>query len=223
MKAAKDESTTALLVYASEKAVSFETKPPPQQLCNFVRMDNLEFDAELDRATSIQGLTSPKRKSEEMTDDMDVVNWGGYQSNSPKTVNGFSASESAEDTNDALPPPYTPSKPPAPPPRSAFSRSSAYKSRNFPSYDDMIPTSLRATGPTIDSSSTSLDDVEMIDAPAEQEMRERVNALGMKSSVGNVGNMGVKEYELGSYVPDINIDDMDDEGYVEGPFESKGG
>ena len=220
MKAAKDESASTLLVYASEKAISFESRPPPQQLCNFVRADNLEFNAELSRAIASQGSTSPKRKAAESydeTDNTDDINWGGYQSTPPKKVNGFSVPEPIEDMNNALPPPYTPSKPPAPPPRSAFSRSSAYKSRKSlsTSYDDMIPTSLRATGPTIDSSSTTLVDVELNEKPVVgPEMKERSSRLGVKSGVGGT-SQAASGYKLGSYVPEIDMDGVD-EGFAEG-------
>lgn len=57
LKAARDESNSALLVYASEKAVALERSNLPPQLRNFVRADNLNFASELGKCEGSKPTT----------------------------------------------------------------------------------------------------------------------------------------------------------------------
>ncbi|KAI9818461.1 MAG: hypothetical protein M1827_000520 [Pycnora praestabilis] len=83
LKAAREDSRSALLVYASEKAVNEKIVHIPRQLENFVRADNLAFDRELNLPASPISLprTSPKRKA---ADDGDPQ-WGGMSFSSSST------------------------------------------------------------------------------------------------------------------------------------------
>lgn len=95
-------------------------------------------------------------------------------------------------------PPFSPSRP---------SHSSARNLRNLGGgYDNQIPRSLRATGPTIDPSSMMLNQ----DDPSEmgQEMQDRGGSLGMLHRRNGTVDSG---YTLGSYVPEITMDDKDEE------------
>ncbi|KAI9721532.1 MAG: hypothetical protein M1812_002294 [Candelaria pacifica] len=76
LRAAKVESRTVLLVYASEKAVRCNTEELPLPLQNFVRADNLAFSSELETTHSVdsQVCASPKRKA---GDDFSGSSWGG--------------------------------------------------------------------------------------------------------------------------------------------------
>ena len=75
--AAGTESKTALLVYASDRAVSYESHPLPPQLEKFVRADNLAFQSELDNH-SIQNpendfeLPSVQKRKAAVDDDSDL-------------------------------------------------------------------------------------------------------------------------------------------------------
>lgn len=74
------------------------------------------------------------------------------------------------------------------------------------SYDDVIPTSLRATGPTIDPTSMALDQDGTNDRG--QEMKER----GRKGVLHRQKNVKEKqEYSLGSYVPEITMEDDEED------------
>ena len=75
------------------------------------------------------------------------------------------------------------------------------------SYDDVIPTSLRSTGPMIDPSSTALD----LDGTNDygQEMKERGGQKGLLHRQKMVKEK--QEYSLGSYVPEIIMKDDDED------------
>ena len=94
-------------------------------------------------------------------------------------------------------PPFSPSRP---------SHSSARNLRNLGGYDNQIPRSLRATGPIIDPSSMMLNQ----DDPSEmgQEMQDRGGSIGMLHRRNETVDSG---YTLGSYVPEITMDDKDEE------------
>ena len=75
------------------------------------------------------------------------------------------------------------------------------------SYDDVIPTSLRSTGPTIQPSSTAIDTDGTNDYG--QEMKERGGQKGLLHRQKKVKEK--QEYSLGSYVPEITMDDNDED------------
>lgn len=87
------------------------------------------------------------------------------------------------------------------------SRTSPRKAGVAGSYDDVIPTSLRASGPTIDPSSMALD----LDGANDygQEMKERGGHKGLLHRQKNVKEK--QEYSLGSYVPEISMEDEEED------------
>lgn len=106
---------------------------------------------------------------------------------------------------DPNPPGYDTS--PSPPHLPIYPRISPRKAGVTGSYDDVIPTSLRATGPTIDSTSMALD----LDGTNDygQEMKERG---GQKSLMHRQQDSKEKpEYSLGSYVPEITMEDDEED------------
>ncbi len=78
------------------------------------------------------------------------------------------------------------------------------KARNIASYDDIIPTSLQATGPVIDPNSMVLDDSE-----GGQEMQDRGGGMGLLPRGKEKKNDG--GYSLGDYVPEIPMEDREDD------------
>lgn len=94
-------------------------------------------------------------------------------------------------------PPLSPSRP---------SRTATRNLRNPGSYDDLIPSSLRATGPNIDASSMMLDQEDSHDVG--QEMQDRGGRIGILPKRNGAINGG---YTLGSYEPEILIEDEDEE------------
>lgn len=106
---------------------------------------------------------------------------------------------------DPNPPGYETS--PSPPRMPIHPRPSPRKAGAAGSYDDVIPTSLRATGPTIDPSSTPLD----LDGTNDygQEMKEREGQKGLLHRQKKVKEK--QEYSLGSYVPEIAMEDDDED------------
>lgn len=79
------------------------------------------------------------------------------------------------------------------------------------SYDEVIPISLRASPPTIDPSML-LDQDEPYGAG--QEMEDRGGMMGIVQA--QPGNENRRHgYALGSYVPEINMDDTDTEGELD--------
>ena len=217
LKAAKDESQTALLVYASEKAMNCEYKDPPSQLVNFVRTDNLIFSSELDKTSNLRPTTSPKRKVDDSYDDYDEKadgGWNAHEFTSPKKVNGSSAADANIDYSSLPPPPaYTSLSQPSNLLPSLLSRTSAFQSLNQVDHDDPLPSSpgtVRST--TIEPSSISLGDVDPgPKAAASQEMEERSGGLARAVTSGSGSGQKIAEYALGSYVPEITMDDMEEE------------
>ena len=177
---------------------------------NFVRADNLNFTAELDKAVPLKSATPPKRKAEESYNETDTnnLNWGGYQNSPPKKLNGPSVNSNTSEYPAQPPPPYTPSVPPPALPRSSLSRSPATREPKYSSYDSSIPPSLRVTEATVDTSFIALDDVDLSDDTNGQEMAERSNGIGVVPRMGSGGSVG---YQLGSYVPEITMEDVHDE------------
>ncbi|MCJ1402391.1 hypothetical protein MMC11_005611 [Xylographa trunciseda] len=204
LKAAKDESYKALLVYASEKALSYQEQRTPDQLINFVRADNLLFETELSKAAP-KPTTPTKRKAASSYDDipgMDEINWGGYQDSPPVL----------KDLPMAAPPPY---------PRIKSSpqlhRSSVTHNNIQPlvDYDDAIPLSLQMPEPTMDPKDMEYNDIDLLgDENDGRVMEERREGLGVVP--GGTG-LGVGEYALGSYKPEIPMSDFEDE--EKGPSE----
>ena len=75
------------------------------------------------------------------------------------------------------------------------------------SYDDVIPTSLRGTGQTIDPTLMTLDSDGVDDFS--QEMKEREGQKGLLHRQEKVKEK--QEYSLGSYVPEITMEDEEED------------
>ncbi|MCJ1247869.1 hypothetical protein MMC30_005084 [Trapelia coarctata] len=210
LKAARDESRRVLLVYANEKAVSYECKELPHQLLNFVRTDNLSFDGELHKTIPPRQTTPTKRKAAGSFDDAPLQNsqnWGGWQDPMPdekQLTMGFQPKN--KHIVRQAPPSYTRSKPPPTPARPTRSSESTSKPL---SYDEMIPTALEAPIGTVDPKSIAYTNIDLLgDHNEGQEMEERGGSLGVVP--GGTG-AGVGEYALGSYQPEINMKDLEAE------------
>ena len=81
LTSASTESNRALLVYASQLAVTYKAQELPPQLKNFVRADNLAFEAELDNFRAQQQTTftddygnihSPSKRKAASDSDLEV-------------------------------------------------------------------------------------------------------------------------------------------------------
>lgn len=116
LKAARDESTSALLVYASQKAMSLEPSKLPSQLQvkessvrlrahvdtiqNFVAADNLNFASELDSS----GKSNPLLQSNSKVDDFDADVFSTKDHRRPSLDNVDSGDLVAEQPPGHLPP-----------------------------------------------------------------------------------------------------------------------
>lgn len=111
----------------------------------------------------------------------------------------------SRDGIDHNPPSYNSS--PSPPHLTRYPRISPRKAGITGSYDDMIPTSLRPTGPTIDPTFMALDP----DGPNDygQEMKERGGQKGLLHRQREVREK--QGYSLGSYVPEITMEDNEED------------
>ena len=197
LAAARDQANTALLVYASERAASFNSGELPPQLLDFVRRDNETFAKEFDTPPSPQPTSPAKRKADDGGDDDDI---GLKLYRSPPQGTHAEISQSTNAIDPTLPT-YTDT--PSPPASLRHTLPTQRKSRTAAaSYDDIIPTSLQATGPIIDPNSMALDDDY---DELRQEMQDR--GKGIVSLQRGEGD----KYTLGDYVPEISMEDRDDD------------
>ncbi|KAL9128739.1 MAG: hypothetical protein Q9217_002646 [Psora testacea] len=193
LDAASNDSYKALLVYASERAVSYEIEPLPPQLHNFVRTDNIAFAAELDAfkstaATADASPTSTQKRKASSSSDLEVE-----FPRSPPADRSHSPPSSASSSLDSNPPDSVDGilgRGTSPP---HMTRPLAPTMRSATSSDDRVPLSLHVED-------------------AGQEMQESGHG-GMLRGMGD-------SYKLGSYVPEISMDD-EDEGYVEDSEDEK--
>lgn len=196
LKAASSDSRNVLVVYANDKAIAYESGDIPSPLYNFVRADNLSFSAELDGLDPQAPATPTKRKADD--NDLDMNNH-----RSPPHDRSYDASS----IDDFAPHPCGYDTSPSPPHQSIQPRISPRKAGVTGSYDNVIPTSLRATGPTIDPISMTLDPDGTNDYG--QEMRERGGQRGLLHGQRDVKEK--QEYSLGSYVPEITMEDDEED------------
>lgn len=155
---------------------------------NFVRLDNLSFTAELEKS-GFSKPTTPKRKA----DDDGAPS---YDTSPPSKRNGeISSSKAPSESN--LPPPYL-SRSSSPPFAEPADPRIPTKS-----YDEVIPISLRAPSSTINPAML----LEQAGRqPAGQEMEDRGGMMGLMQPRNEARSHG---YTLGSYVPEISMDDTD--------------
>lgn len=198
LKTASTEASSALLVYASERAVSYEHGELPQQLHNFVRADNLFFTAELE-ASNQDTVALPGKRKANGEEDWDLET---LQHRSPP----YDRIDDTADELDPNPPGYYDEyeDPPSPVyPAISPRRSIARKPVSKPgSYDDTIPRSLRGTAPASDPTSMIIDYDDVSDQG--QEMKERGGGKSLLQSRN--------PYKLGSHTPGMDVDLEEDDG-----------
>ena len=192
LQAASTQSASVLLVYASEAAVTYKVKELPQQLYNFVRADNLSFHKELEETTCLRPATPIKRKVHDNKDD---------EFHSPQIRSSPYATDLSKKTSDSNPPGYYSSASP-----SALSHqgTASHEGCKTGSFDDVIPTSLQSRDPTFNHDSSQLDQERINDGQEMQERNSGQSLLGAQKDRQD-------QYALGSYVPDIDIEDEDDD------------
>lgn len=197
LKGASVESSSALLVYASESATSYKSEELPPQLRNFVRADNLHFSTELEESSSPHPTTPTKRKvDDEDSDDLETR----YHRSPPRDRELVDTAGSNDDM-DFNPASYCSN---SSPPARSHPRTKPHNAAPIGSFDDIIPTSLETTGPKANASSRLLNRNRMNEG---QEMQER----GVDKSLLHQQKGSSDEHTLGSYTPAINMVD-DEEG-----------
>ncbi|KAL9640894.1 MAG: hypothetical protein Q9204_000514 [Flavoplaca sp. TL-2023a] len=183
LKAVRDESPSAVLVYASDKAMSVENKELPPELKSFVQADNSLFAAELASSHILSASTANNGQ-----------NNNGSLSPQQETNETFRPlpqdrplRSNCRSTDSSLP---------------SYSSQPVYSSpRRDASYDDFIPSSLRHS---------SLDNDMDLDEGVEMMERDERGGGG-RGALGPAysGGEGAKGYQLGSYEPEIEMDDDD--------------
>ncbi|KAL8734886.1 MAG: hypothetical protein Q9166_001238 [cf. Caloplaca sp. 2 TL-2023] len=174
LKVAREESPGAILVYASNKAMSIEDKVLPAPLKSFVETDNRAFAAELATSSPPIPISPPNR-----TVGLSTIQPSNIfrppprepHFDDPSTESSLPSYDNYENHGVFSPPP---------------------RDR---SYDDYIPASLRHDSMDLDEG------VEMM----ERDGGARGGAFG--ASLGGDG----QGYQLGSYEPEIEMEDRDDE------------
>ena len=83
------------------------------------------------------------------------------------------------------------------------------------SYDNVIPISLRTPSPAQDAFSTNMLDSDDRNPSGQQEMMDRGGRIALPTGVGIGMAMANKGYSLGSYVPELTMDDRDDDEEME--------
>lgn len=192
LKAASTESPHALLIYATEKAVTFNSQDLPTQLHNFVRADNLTFTVELEEGSHPKPATPTKRKMDD--EDSDDLNFQ-YPRSPPHDRSLIDINESIDDNVHNIPR------------SSGFAPPGTSSTNHVPngpvangSYDNIVPTTLQARGSAKDSSPM------ILDRDFTNESHEMQERLGGQSFLPpQKGN--IEQYTLGSYAPEIVMED----------------
>ncbi|KAI4114270.1 MAG: hypothetical protein LQ345_004921, partial [Seirophora villosa] len=183
LKAARDEAPSAILVYASDRAMAVQKRELPPSLQRFVQTDNRAFAAEL--AVSRSPPPPPQQQQQQLA------------TNNPYLQ---SAAEEGEEG------PFRPAPSGASPRTEEDLDLPSYEQHTFPapprdkSYDDFIPVSLRQDG-----------GMDLDDEPLEMAEREGAGAFtgaggggggggqAAEGGGGGGGGGGGDQYRLGSY------------------------
>ncbi|KAL8752817.1 MAG: hypothetical protein Q9199_005484 [Rusavskia elegans] len=186
LKAARDESPSAILVYASDKAMSVENKELPPELESFVQNDNSLFAAELASSPRLS-TTTIDHNNIDLSPQQQMAKPDNSTFRSPPREHSRSNHIS---TDSSLP---------------SYSSQAVFSSpRRDASYDDFIPASLRHS--SVDNDIDMDEGIEMME-------RDDRGAKG-RGAFGATTYAGVPEgkgYQLGSYEPEIEMEDRDDE------------
>lgn len=159
----------------------------------------MSFAAELEKSTSPKPTTPTKRKADDS--DGDELSSKFYRSSPQRKENTVQSSRAADLTLPA----YTPLPPSPPFSPSRSTQTSTRNIRHIDSYDDVIPSSLRIPSSTVDPSTMMLDEVG--GSEMGQEMLDRGGRI-LLPTAKEPTNSG---YRLGSYVPEISMEDKEDE------------
>lgn len=192
LNATRMESTSAMLVYASEHAINYETPGLIKQLENFARVDNLHFSAELERSDPTSHLSPGKRKAA----DSDSEDLNTERSSLPPHVDDLDLDPDPPDYHD-ISPPTSFSLPKNP-------RPIRPKVSGQVSTDSTVPSSLHRSASEIQALTAGTSHTDLNDHQVQQEMEER-RTIRRKP----VGQGKLPEYKLGSYSPEISVDGDD--------------
>lgn len=180
--------------------ISFFQRKANNTFKNFVRLDNLNFTAELEKS-GFSKPTTPKRKSDDAENEDPAPNYYGL---SPLERNGEYISSSTSSSESNLPPPYF-SHTSLP----AFSEPDESRMPNTStnavnSHDEAIPGSLRSSPSTINPAMLLNQAGRQ---PAGQEMEDRGRMMGTMHARDDPRNHG---YSFRCPTPDgLNLDDFD--------------
>lgn len=165
---------------------------------NFVRLDNLNFRAELEKS-GFSKPTTPKRKSDDAENDDPAPNY--YGSPLLKRNGDILSPKAPSESN--LPPPYlsNASLPAFSEPEN--SRMSTISTNSPKSHEEAIPISPRCTPSTINPAMLLNQAGEQ---PAGQEMEDKGGMMGIVQPRKEVRS---RRYSLGSYSSEISMDDAD--------------
>ncbi|KAL8848834.1 MAG: hypothetical protein Q9221_006130 [Calogaya cf. arnoldii] len=187
LKAARDESSSAILVYASDKAMSVENKELPPELKSFVENDNSLFAAELASSPGLSSTTTDFNIDNNI--DLSLPQKPGNIFRPPPQDRDLRSNHLSNDSS--LP---------------SYSSQPHFSSpRRHASYDDYIPTDLRHSSVENDSDIAMDEGVEMM----ERDDRGG-NGRGPLGATAYGTDAG-KGYQLGSYEPEIEMEERDDE------------
>ena len=190
LNAAQNESANALLVYANEAAISYQSEELPAQLRNFVRADNLNFAKELEESGFPQPATPTKRKGHHHdSDDLD-----NEHQRSPPYDRSLVETAVSNDDPEPNPPGYSSSHslPLAFPHQQGATHTTGH-------FDSEIPVSLQGRHSSLDRDELG---PESSRKSSGHEMQER----------GGGQSLLRDQYTLGSYVPEIEMGDDEEAG-----------
>ena len=192
LNAASTDGKKVILVYASERAMSFEHKPLPKPLQDFVRADNLAFKSELDNFESQHtttvfptALSPQKRKAAAEANDSDMEVEHDY---SPQVGSHDELGSSNSSPFDPTP---------------LEAEEDGWGGSSIPS---MAPARLRPLEPKPAAMAPDARIPASLQS-SDQEMQESGRGM-LKDFQGG--------YEAGSHTPQIKMDYNKDEGYEEG-------
>ncbi|CAO1603963.1 hypothetical protein XANCAGTX0491_007537 [Xanthoria calcicola] len=191
LKAVRDESPSATLVYASDRAMAVENTELPPELNSFVQNDNSLFAAELASSPGPSSTTLDQNNID-LLPQQKMAKLNNTTFRSPRREQSRSNDLS---TDSSLP---------------SYSSQAVFSSpaRRDASYDDFIPASLRRS--SLDNDMDMDEGVEMM----ERDDRGGKGGAAFRATTYGGGNGGIaegKRYQLGSYEPEIEMDERDDE------------
>lgn len=189
LEAARRESNNLLLVYASETAMDAEPTSLLPQLQDFVRADNVSFAAELDEFAQEHHQSPGKRKA--MSDDDDDLITQQPGTPSHERDRNFQFDPPSYGDNDLAESPTRGLRTPRPTSEGAAQPDEA-----------LVPLTANKSGSNVPCMAVEQDH----NIKHTQEMQERNGRSRLLQ-----GNNGSRpEYQLGNYIPEMSMDDVDE-------------